>query len=668
MPVHCGMRLLTRHIHRAFVELDPYDDAQCGRFIRSARGGLFLKLVMAAVIGIVGLGMTVVGAGLWTWMLNGLVGFVTVDFKRDAWKLALWVIAALPLLGLGPVVGYIVRDRLLQWRLRYVLRTRGRCAACGYSLIGLALSERSTVMCPECGVECMVDMSLGELTRTMAGRVLVDGAFHKPPPTLSVKTRRRLKRAVWVAGLFIFVVIPGTLGTWEFLIRRDAALARADGVRLEGELFDLMRKSGLVPPGTAAGGETARAAIDRAVALAGRVEGKWYDSADPNTRSYALLSPRGIFDGSLASESELSPEDAARALANAKLLLKMFREGGLEEALADVANSTPELPDEFSGQGLNVFAYGFISSFKYDPSYVDDFLGARALECRKAFDVPGLLKLIDIRLGLARVLCASPMMDEKVSGLRSEFDANALIVEVIATHPGVAVLKTIESALDRQAFEPRMRDMAEWHRIQSELMVARHFAEPNMTRLGPFTETSRDSGGFWWMPLGGYMENRDECAARCRVPEGVFEQDAYERTWLPPNRDDRTGLLVARMVLPESGSEFAMADRERMERRGIRLLLAIEKYRAATGKVPEALAELVPGQLAKLPVDPWSGKPFVYRRVDPAQDQLGREFLLYSVGADRVDDGGIESKDGPARDLWLRMVERGIDVIINRPR
>lgn len=56
-----------------------------------------------------------------------------------------------------------------------------------------------------------------------------------------------------------------------------------------------------------------------------------------------------------------------------------------------------------------------------------------------------------------------------------------------------------------------------------------------------------------------------------------------------------------------------------------------------------ALAELVPGDLAELPLDPWSGKPFVYRQRSEQEvkdNPKGWPYVLYSVGPDRVDNGG----------------------------
>jgi len=69
----------------------------------------------------------------------------------------------------------------------------------------------------------------------------------------------------------------------------------------------------------------------------------------------------------------------------------------------------------------------------------------------------------------------------------------------------------------------------------------------------------------------------------------------------------------------------------------LRINVALRLYRAERGGYPDALASLVPQYLDELPVDPFSGKAFHYRRE-------GDGWLLYSVGPDQDDDGGREAE------------------------
>jgi hypothetical protein len=69
------------------------------------------------------------------------------------------------------------------------------------------------------------------------------------------------------------------------------------------------------------------------------------------------------------------------------------------------------------------------------------------------------------------------------------------------------------------------------------------------------------------------------------------------------------------------------------ERRLLRLELALREYRALHGRFPDRLTELSPGLLAAIPNDPFTTRPFVYRRTAGG-------YLLYSFGQDGADDGG----------------------------
>src|SRR6266481_3292200 len=62
---------------------------------------------------------------------------------------------------------------------------------------------------------------------------------------------------------------------------------------------------------------------------------------------------------------------------------------------------------------------------------------------------------------------------------------------------------------------------------------------------------------------------------------------------------------------------------------------ALERYRAAHGDFPETLDFLVPGFIQKLPTDLIGGQPLRYRR------KSSDNFLLYSVGWNEIDDGGV---------------------------
>lgn len=64
---------------------------------------------------------------------------------------------------------------------------------------------------------------------------------------------------------------------------------------------------------------------------------------------------------------------------------------------------------------------------------------------------------------------------------------------------------------------------------------------------------------------------------------------------------------------------------------------ALERHRLAHGSYPETLDALAPLFAAGVPLDPMVNKPFHYQRTDDGW------FLLYSVGINGTDDGGVMS-------------------------
>lgn len=80
-----------------------------------------------------------------------------------------------------------------------------------------------------------------------------------------------------------------------------------------------------------------------------------------------------------------------------------------------------------------------------------------------------------------------------------------------------------------------------------------------------------------------------------------------------------------------------------------RLACALERCRLARGELPESLDALVPQFVAKLPPDIINGEPLKYRRTE------GGQFVLYSVGWNGTDEGGVVPKDW----VWRSLQEPG---------
>jgi hypothetical protein len=93
------------------------------------------------------------------------------------------------------------------------------------------------------------------------------------------------------------------------------------------------------------------------------------------------------------------------------------------------------------------------------------------------------------------------------------------------------------------------------------------------------------------------------------------------------------------VLMPALGAVNRTAHRHKTQVDAMITTLAIIRFKQSTGNYPENLEGLVAaGYLKKIPLDPFSDKPLVYKKTDG-------NFILYSVGLNLEDDGGQSGKD-----------------------
>jgi hypothetical protein len=135
-----------------------------------------------------------------------------------------------------------------------------------------------------------------------------------------------------------------------------------------------------------------------------------------------------------------------------------------------------------------------------------------------------------------------------------------------------------------------------------------------------------------------------------------------------------TSPRLLRSIVPWTGSFIETADRSEVARRALVQILALRAWQIRHGgRLPYHLGALVPDDIPSLPKDPYSDGPFGYvpslgqkapRRMPSnnpgAQAEIVHEipspgsWLLYSVGPDRRDNGGLDRPEPKARPdvLW----------------
>lgn len=147
----------------------------------------------------------------------------------------------------------------------------------------------------------------------------------------------------------------------------------------------------------------------------------------------------------------------------------------------------------------------------------------------------------------------------------------------------------------------------------------------------------------------------DKTLAELETPEYLAARDRaldeYFGGWRTKLR-----LNLARLKVQDEFDYGARVEQIETERRRLEALnrllntdLAIRMHQRQHGHLPDSLQDLIRGILLELPLDPYSGKPLIYRTTESG-------FLLYSVGPDGVDDGGLHWElipVGVGRDMAL---------------
>ncbi len=145
-------------------------------------------------------------------------------------------------------------------------------------------------------------------------------------------------------------------------------------------------------------------------------------------------------------------------------------------------------------------------------------------------------------------------------------------------------------------------------------------------------ETKQESSWNFWPT--GWIDARKADATE-RVFSAVHLIDLKSRVVDAPGADQLTGDPVLSALKKFSRMQVWVDE--------VRIACGLERYRLAHGTYPDSLEALVPDDVDRLPHDIMNGEPYCYRLRPEGT------FLLYSVGWNQKDDGGVEAfqKDSP---------------------
>lgn len=116
---------------------------------------------------------------------------------------------------------------------------------------------------------------------------------------------------------------------------------------------------------------------------------------------------------------------------------------------------------------------------------------------------------------------------------------------------------------------------------------------------------------------------------------------------------------ISLTIVPAILASFKSHSRAIAECRLVDILVGVERYRRQHNAVPNSLRELVPDFLPELWTDPFSGRDFVYR-IDADQ------IVIYSIGSDGVDRGGIVEQDS-TKEVVVTLRRKADSIPIDNP-
>jgi hypothetical protein len=659
------MRLLTRQLHRAFPELDPFDDTRCRQFVAQAarsRSGRFASIVAVVVAIHIGL-MGPPAAMAWLSTTSLANYFTWSPLWLDASFIAGFV--------LGPFAGIATRDVALRLRVRRVLRARGRCYGCGYSLLGIPIGANLEVICPECRTACTVDAAMAALTDDATGFLPPTAAQWRA--TAPKGERRSLRRIAGRLALIVIAVAALVFVTYEGFLRwqasRAAALAASTRAELDAWITSLGPREGIDGWQELLRLSKRRDELDTMLAESA-LAGPGGVRVTPDY-SLVLSSPTGTVTGRQGQDITADRDEAFRRL-RAYATEKLFD-------AYDALGTTPLLAVPPMPAADTPPAWQYRQRTDEDIESHHILLATRMQQCVTDGDMAAMARTLRTMLAIGRMSRMQATTIDHFKGARIEIQALQGIRRVLASNPSAidaAMLDLLASVIDATKFKPPADYPWQGYRLAGRASVAWFFSNPTWARFDVLGAGAQYLGGAalgrqWVGTLRGTL---DELDAR---------QTAME-TWDATPRVLRTGqdpsLVLPRHVAGVFGLHgFAVLDTMEvaaLDRRGLRMQLEIERTIRTRGEPPESresLASLLAERGLTLADDPGGivpGQLLQYRRLTPdeaASRPNLRGYLLYSTGPDGKDDGGRTppapySKSG----LWLNW-PLGADYVLNDP-
>lgn len=637
------MRLPFSKAYRAFKELDRFSDTQCVTFTRAARPRGWRRAVHAVVI----FGVSIVG------LAAVLAAYAAIwdRFFRETWYGGpAFYFAVLPTLalaiGVGPVLGFVVKDILLRRGIRRVLLSRGSCSACKYTITGLAVDDAAGVKCPECGAITTADPTLGEiLNDEKGGRIFLPSpeAIEAEWPVFFTQARvRRWSKRVGLTMVVLFVVLGVFAVWWEWSVRRQVAAAKVERNSNSFVAYSLS----LQEDGSEADSVNGFEVLSKVgVEIERKING--VDARFPGIRSRAF-DAKTLLEPDPQDDPKVTIEQRRRGVLDAMNILRLAR---VFDPMKQVTRTRRAVHDPLFVIGQPLPVVDFLVPQISEISKINT---SRMAIASAQGELEEFATAAEEQLAVAR-LCAAGSTDGVVqAGEVVQRLTYAMLIREIVTRRDAKWIDAIDALVSRQQRPENPSARLDVQRLARCHAVSLFFSDSVNFYFGRWTQrvaTPRMGLEFPSTRPGSFDENmRTIDLWHATMKKAVSAPNANWSVLLkrPHKASSLTAINIAGGLTP---GDLQLTGDVILYREALRAVIAIERHRLETGAPPERLEDLVPSRLESLPRDPWSGGVLRYRLEEKGRDPEGCGYVLYSVGRDGVDDGGDATK--AARHWWL---------------
>lgn len=364
-----------------------------------------------------------------------------------------------------------------------------------------------------------------------------------------------------------------------------------------------------------------------------------------------------------ASETDDDATLRAQELALAERCLEAYRSKGVIEKIDALAGvRTGRAPDVLPPEGEPLA--NTLKPHLGDLRACARINAARMRLAVRSGDLEEFSRAYRSNMSVARMAASGATLIDRLVGVAVESMTVSAALGAVAAHPQEPWLAAVEAEIDSGVAGVPFAHAVRGERVWGidGVLFAKLEGSFGIQRIA-VDAVALVSGS---PSLGSPAENVAEMERLYEAAERVMAHERHQRAQhaadsmsvlnTPPR------LRLTQLLTPAFGKSIDAEDQARLRRLGLRLSVAVERFRLAQGRLPGSLAELGP-VVAVSAVDPWSGRALGYRPATEG-DGVACGYVLYSVGHDGTDDGGKRR----AGSFWFEPLSAkgsGFDAVVN---